>query len=85
MDGRTDDFDDDDDALDLDTEDGEEIAELNAGADFSRKLGYGRRGRGRRNWQDVERAREERQMRRLLNAQVDWFDELDDRPRHSRR
>lgn len=39
--------------------------------------------RSRRNWRDVERAREEREMRRLLSPVDDWMD-LDERPQRSR-
>lgn len=41
--------------------------------------------RSRRNWRDVERAREEREMRRLMGAVDDWMDELDDSPSIHRR
>ncbi|MGB1557387.1 MAG: hypothetical protein ACPHCJ_06340 [Oceanococcaceae bacterium] len=71
-----------DDALDIDG--GEELEELNASEDFSRKLTtMNGVGRVRRNWRDVERAREEREMRRLLNAHDDWYSDLD-KPQRSR-
>ncbi len=34
------------------------------------------RAHRRRDWRDVERFREDREMRKILNAQS-WFDELD--------
>lgn len=41
--------------------------------------------RTRRTWRDVERAREEREMRRLMSASDDWMDDdFDSEPRRFR-
>jgi hypothetical protein len=70
----------DDETLDFD-EGVDDIAEHNAEADFSAKLATSpSSSRARRNWRDVERAREEREMRRLLNPVDDWLSELDTFP-----
>nr|MBV6628344.1 hypothetical protein [Oceanococcus sp. HetDA_MAG_MS8] len=70
----------DDEPLDFE-EASDDIAEHNAEADFSAKLVMSpSSSRARRNWRDVERAREEREMRRLLNPSDDWLSELEGLP-----
>lgn len=66
----------------LDFEEGvDAIEEHNADTDFSAKLATSPgNSRARRNWRDVERAREEREMRRLLNPVDDWLNDLDALP-----
>ncbi len=62
----------------------DDIEELNAGAESGGKVsGINFVPRSRRNWRDVERAREEREMRRLMNPVDDWMD--DDFEQSSRR
>lgn len=68
-------------------DDSDDIEELNAEADTSSKVtGINFVPRSRRNWRDVERAREEREMRRLMSPVDDWMDDdFEQAPRRSRR
>jgi len=78
MGGKSDDVFDDD----LDFNDDEDVSS-DAGADESTTVSLS--PRSRRNWRDVERAREEREMRRLMSPVDDWMSDFEDEPRRSRR
>ncbi len=71
---------------DLDFSDGaDDMEDISAEDAADKPAGLSFATRSRRNWRDVERAREEREMRRLLSPVDDWMDDdFELAPRRSR-